>query len=110
MAHSLGSGGGSVALVAAFLSFFIGVGPILFRRYGIFLVAGAAMALDFWVLGQAFGQVFSGMATDPDTGPLLVLLALAVYRVGVPAAVPAQTQAPERSTPAFSARTGSLVG
>ena len=34
VAHALGSGGGSVALVAAFLSFFIGVGPILFQRYG----------------------------------------------------------------------------
>ncbi len=109
VAHSLGSGGGSIALVAAFLSFFIGVGPILFRRYGIFLIAGVAMALDFWVLGQAFGQVLTGMATDPATGPLLVLLALAVYRVGVPVAVPAQTPALERSRPAFRARTGSLV-
>ena len=54
------------------------------------MIVGVAMALDFWVLGQAFGQVFTGMATDPDTGPLLVLLALAVYRAGAPAAVPAQ--------------------
>jgi len=109
VAHSLGSGGGSVALVAASLSFFIGIGPILFRRYGIFLIAGVAMALDFWVLGQAFGQAFTGMATDPDTGPLLVLLALAVYRAGVPAGAPAEKRAPERSTPAFTTRTGSLV-
>jgi hypothetical protein len=109
VAHSLGSGGGSVALVAAFLSFFVGVGPILFRRNAIFLIVGVAMALDFWVLGQAFGQVFTGMATDPDTGPLLVLLALAVYRAGVPAAVPAQLQKLERNSPAFTTRTGSLV-
>ena len=105
VAHSLGSGGGSVALVAAMLSFFVGVGPILFRRYGIFLIAGVALALDFWVLGQAFGQVFSGMATDPDTGPLLVLLALALYRVGVPVEV----RASEETRRAFPARTGSLV-
>ncbi|MGA2304570.1 MAG: hypothetical protein ABSH29_10260 [Acidimicrobiales bacterium] len=95
VAHSLGNGGGSVAIVAAFLSFFIGVGPVLFRHYGIFLIAGVAMALDFWVLGQAFGQIFTGMATDPNTGPLLVLLALAVYRAGVPAEAPAEEQAPE---------------
>ena len=95
VAHSLGSGGASVALVAAGLSFFIGLGPILFRHYGIFLIAGVAMALDFWVLGQAFGQVFTGMATDPNTGPLLVLLALALYRVGVPAGAPAETRAPD---------------
>ena len=109
VAHSLGSGGGSVALVAAFLSFFVGVGPILFRRNAIFLIVGVAMALDFWVLGQAFGQVFTGMATDPDTGPLLVLLALAVYRAGVPAGVPAEMRALEPSSPAFTTRTGSLA-
>jgi hypothetical protein len=109
VAHSLGNGGGSVALVAAFLSFVVGVGPLLFRRNAIFLVVGVAMALDFWVLGQAFGQVFSGMATDPDTGPLLVLLALAVYRAGVPAEAPAAMQTLERPSPAFTSRTGSLA-
>ena len=67
------------------------------------------MALDFWVLGQAFGQVFTGMATDPDTGPLLVLLALAVYRAGVPAEAPAEMRALERSSPAFTTRTGSMA-
>ena len=45
----------------------------------MFLVAGVALALDYWVFGQAFGQAFSGIATDPNTGPLLVLLALALY-------------------------------
>ena len=98
-----------MALVAAFLCFFVGVGPILFRRNAIFLIVGVAMALDFWVLGQAFGQVFTGMATDPDTGPLLVLLALAVYRAGVPAGVPAEMRALEPSSPAFTTRTGSLA-
>jgi NADH:ubiquinone oxidoreductase subunit K len=98
-----------VALVAAFLCFFVGVGPILFRRNAIFLMVGVAMALDFWVLGQAFGQVFTGMATDPNTGPLLVLLALAVYRAGVPAGAPAEMRRQERSSSAFATRTGSLV-
>jgi hypothetical protein len=78
VAHSLGSGGASVAVVAGLLSFVIGVGPLLTRRSTIFLIAGAAMALDFWVLGQGFGQITSGMATDPNTGPLLVLLAFAL--------------------------------
>jgi hypothetical protein len=105
VAHSLGGGGGSVALIAACLSFVIGVGPILFRHYGIFLIAGVAMALDFWVLGQAFGQPFTGMATDPDTGPLLVLLALAVYR----ARVPAEVREPEEIPQAFSSRERALV-
>jgi hypothetical protein len=78
VAHSLRSGGASVAVVAGLLSFVIGVGPLLTRRSTIFLIAGAAMALDFWVLGQGFGQITSGMATDPNTGPLLILLAFAL--------------------------------
>jgi hypothetical protein len=105
VAHSLAGGGGSVALVAAFLSFAIGAGPILFRRSGIFLIAGVAMALDFWVLGQGFGQLFTGMATDPDTGPLLVLLALAVYRAGAhaDAGAPAMVAARAGQTPSSPA-------
>jgi hypothetical protein len=103
VAHSLGSGGTSVAVGAALLSFLIGVGPLLVRRYGIFLIAGAAMALDIWVLGQAFGQIFTGMATDPNTGPLLILLALAVYPAG------AGVRVPDRVPPRFSSGTGILT-
>jgi hypothetical protein len=83
VAHALGNGGTSVAVVAAVLSFVIGFGPLIARRPTIFLIAGVAVALDFWVLGEAFGQIFSGMATDPNTGPLLVLLALAVFPAGI---------------------------
>ena len=31
------------------------------------------------MFGEAFGGVFTGLGTDPNTGPLLVLLALALY-------------------------------
>ena len=79
VAHALGSGGGSVAVVAGVLSFVIGLGPLVSRHTTVFLVAGAALALDYWMFGEAFGGVFTGLATDPNTGPLLVLLALAVY-------------------------------
>jgi hypothetical protein len=79
VAHALGSGGTSVAVVAAILSFVIGLGPLLVRNYTIFLVAGVALALDCWVLGQSFGQIFTGMATDPNTGPLVLLLAVTIF-------------------------------
>jgi len=79
VAHALGSGGASVAVVCAALSFVIGLGPLVSRHTTVFLVAGAALALDYWMFGEAFGQVFTGIATDPNTGPLLILLALAVY-------------------------------
>lgn len=40
--------------------------------------SGAVVATVFWVVGEGFGGLFSGQATDPNTGPLLVLLALAL--------------------------------
>jgi len=86
VAHVLGNAGGSVAVACAVLSFVIGLGPLVTRRPTVFLVAGAALALDYWVFGEAFGGVFTGLATDPNTGPLLVLLALAVYPNGAAAA------------------------
>jgi hypothetical protein len=79
VAHALGTGGGSVAVVCGVLSIVIGLGPLLSRHTTVFLVAGAALALDYWVFGEAFGGVFTGLGTDPNTGPLLVLLALALY-------------------------------
>jgi hypothetical protein len=55
---------------------------------GIFLPAHAvravvllavAVALIIWVVGENFGGVLAGSATDPNTGPLLVLLAVAYW-------------------------------
>jgi hypothetical protein len=33
------------------------------------------LALVIWVCGQALGALFSGQATDVNSGPLLILLA-----------------------------------
>jgi len=41
-------------------------------------VAGAVVATSFWVLGQNIGQLYTGQATDPNTGPVIVLMALAL--------------------------------
>ncbi len=79
VAHALGNGGAGLAVAAAALSFVIGLGPLVARHTTVFLVLGAALALDFWVFGEAFGQPFSGIATDPNSGPLLILLALTLY-------------------------------
>jgi len=45
------------------------------------LVAALVFSAVIWVVVQAFGGVFLGMATDPNTGPLLALLALAYWPV-----------------------------
>jgi hypothetical protein len=42
-------------------------------------VLGGLAALGIWAVGESFGQIYSGQATDPNSGPLLVLLAASVY-------------------------------
>ena len=45
-------------------------------------VAGITVAVLAGLVGQAFGELFSGRATDPGSAPLLILFALCV--LGVP--------------------------
>jgi hypothetical protein len=71
--------GSSTAIIAAVVSIVIGLGPLLTKYSWPFLVAGMALALDYWVFGQAFGQMLTGAGTDPSTGPLIILLALALF-------------------------------
>ena len=37
------------------------------------------LALVIWVFGENFGGLLTGQATDPNTGPLLILLAAAYW-------------------------------
>ena len=37
------------------------------------------LSLAYWVFGQGFGGIFQGGATDPNAGPLFVLLAYVLY-------------------------------
>ncbi|HEV2635254.1 MAG TPA: hypothetical protein VGX23_08910 [Actinocrinis sp.] len=43
------------------------------------LVLAFGLAAVIWVFGEGFGMPFEGMATDPNTGPLLALLAFAFW-------------------------------
>jgi hypothetical protein len=42
------------------------------------VVAGCMLSCLFWVVGQSLGELFTGLATDPGTGPLLILLGIAI--------------------------------
>jgi hypothetical protein len=70
------------------------------------LAAAAVLALALWAAGQGFGDMLTGMGTDPGTGPLLALLAVA-YWPRLPRTTPAPgtahvpaTSAPLSATPA----------
>jgi hypothetical protein len=43
------------------------------------VVAAVVLSAVIWVVGEGLGGIFSGSGTDPDTGPLLILVALAFW-------------------------------
>lgn len=45
------------------------------------LVLAIVISAVIWVLGEGLGMPFMGMATDPDTGPLLALVAIVFWPV-----------------------------
>lgn len=44
-----------------------------------FLVLAMVINVVFWIVGQGFGGILAGGATDPNSAPLFVLLACALY-------------------------------
>jgi hypothetical protein len=51
--------------------------PVPYARVAVIVAVIAATAS--WAIGQDFGALFTGSATDPNTGPLLVVLAAAYW-------------------------------
>jgi len=87
-ANLLGQRGLTVSIVLSVLLAVIALSVYMpFRPARAMTALAVAVALVLWVLGQNFGQVFSGSATDLNTGPLLALFALAYWR-GHPPATP----------------------
>jgi hypothetical protein len=77
----------SVALAVALV--LIAVGVYLPRPFArATLVLAIVVALVIWVVAQALGGILASGATDPNSGPLLVLLALAYWPAAAAAAVP----------------------
>jgi hypothetical protein len=68
-----------IAVVLAALSIAIGLAVALSYRPRAFLGIAIVLNLAYWLVGQGFGGIFAGGATDPNAGPLFVLLALALY-------------------------------
>jgi len=68
----------SIVLAAAFT--LVAIGVYLPRPAALStLVLAVAIAVVIWVIGEAFGMILAGGATDPNSGPLLALLALAYW-------------------------------
>jgi hypothetical protein len=79
VANLFSTTGTQTAWILAAVSVAIGLGPLVARRPGWFLAAGALLSFLMWIAGQGLvGNVFSGSDTDPNTGPLVILLAAAM--------------------------------
>jgi hypothetical protein len=71
--------GASIVVDLVVLQAFAGLGVLMGRRTRLAaVIVGIGLSLAYWVTGQDLGQFWSGIATDPNTGPLLVLLGVTV--------------------------------
>ena len=76
--------GSPLVLVLALVEVTIGVMVLRGHQVKTALWAAIVLSTLFWVVGQNFGDILAGHATDPSAGPLYVLLALGLYprRIG----------------------------
>jgi hypothetical protein len=77
--HAFVGAGVWVAVLMAALSIVIAVGPLMSKRPQTFFALGIAVALGYWVTGQGLGELLTRAGTDPSNGPLIALIALAVW-------------------------------
>ncbi len=59
----------------------LGIGLAVARQEQLrpFLIASIIVSLVIWYLSQAFGMILTGMATDFNSGLLVVVMALACW-------------------------------
>jgi hypothetical protein len=69
------------------------------RQRSLAAWCGIAVALVSWVVGQNFGFLASGTATDPNTGPLLALAGVSLLGI----------RTPSRWARYFGGRSGELI-
>ncbi len=77
---SITKGNGVIfAIILAGVSAAIGIAVAMNWRAKEFLILAAVLNLIYWVVGQGFGGIFQGGATDPNAGLLFIVLGYAMY-------------------------------
>ena len=66
-------------LILVFLALGIGLAVVKQDRVRPFLIASIVMSIIIWYAAEAFGMILTGMATDFNSGLLLVVMALACW-------------------------------
>jgi hypothetical protein len=54
----------------------VGVGALSGRTRIWAVAVGLVLSIAIWVFGQDLGQLYSGQATDPNSAPLIALMAV----------------------------------
>ncbi|HUC87985.1 MAG TPA: hypothetical protein VMR95_02455 [Candidatus Binatia bacterium] len=71
--------GNWLILVAVLLYLAIGLMALLPRYWRLIAIKIGVILLSFyWIVGQSMGGYFTGLATDPGTAPLIILLGIAL--------------------------------
>ncbi len=69
----------NIVLIIVFLALGIGLVVIKGKYLRPFLIASIIVSVIVWYCAQGFGMIFTGMATDFNSGLLLVVIALACW-------------------------------
>jgi hypothetical protein len=78
-ASAVGTRGGVISLLLAVLFALIAAAVCVPPATRPALVLAVLSAAIIWVLAENLGEMLTGTGTDPNTGPLLILLALAYW-------------------------------
>jgi len=69
----------NIALIVVFLAIGIGLFVVKDEQVRPFLIASIIVSFLFWYFSEAFGAIFTGMATDFNSGLLVILIALSCW-------------------------------
>jgi hypothetical protein len=69
------------AFILGVLSIGVAVAVVTNWRAKQFLILAAVLNLIYWLVGQGLGGMFQGGATDPNAGPLYILMAYVLYQL-----------------------------
>jgi hypothetical protein len=92
-----------IAAVLAAVSILIGVAVGLEWHARTFLWLAIYLNALYWVVGQGFGGLATGSATDVNAGPLFILFACAIFTT-----LPPVTERPQPVRPAVTTPQGAL--
>ncbi len=83
----------NIVLIVVFLALGLGLAVGREEQLRPFLIASIVVSVVIWYVSQAFGMIFTGMATDFNSGLLLVVMTLAVWpRIAIKRAELARTR------------------